>query len=110
MSAMGREGLREMAEQCWHKAHDLADRIAALDGYSLKFDAPFFNEFCVRCPKPVTEIVEHCKRRGILAGVAPSGRRLDRIGDPEDLLIAVTEKRTRQEMDALVDALEEAGR
>ena len=110
MSALGRRGLEEMAEQCWHKAHYLADRIAALDGYELKFDAPFFNEFCVRCPKPVTAVIEHCKHRGILAGVAPSGRRLAQIGDPEDLLVAVTEKRTRHEMDALVDALEEVAR
>ena len=43
---------------------------------------------------------------GILAGVAPHGRRMGAIGDPNDLLIAVTEKRTRAEMDALVEVLE----
>jgi glycine dehydrogenase subunit 1 len=107
MTAMGKEGLREMAEHCHHKARYLAARIAELPGYRLKFDGPFFNEFCVTCPKPATEIIQAAKRRGILAGVAPSGRRLGRIGAPEDLLIAVTEKRTRPEMDALVTVLRE---
>jgi glycine dehydrogenase subunit 1 len=107
MTALGKEGLREMAEQCHHKAQYLAGRITALDGYRLKFDGPFFNEFCVTCPKPAAEILQAARRRGILAGVAPHGRRLGGIGEPDDLLIAVTEKRTRAEMDALVKVLQE---
>ena len=107
LTALGKQGLREMAEQCYHKAHYLAREIAALDGYVLKFEGPFFNEFCVRCPKPVTEVIEAAKRRGILAGVAPAGRRLAGVGDPHDLLVAVTEKRTKHEMDALVEVLQE---
>lgn len=106
MSTLGGAGLREMAEHSYHKAHYLAGRIAALPGYGLKFDGPFFNEFCVRCPKPATEVIEAAKRRRILAGVAPHGRRLNGIGEPEDVLIAVTEKRTRAEMDALVEVME----
>jgi glycine dehydrogenase subunit 1 len=105
MTTLGKEGLRETAQQCYHKAHYLAGRIAELDGYGMKFDGPFFNEFCVTCPKPVTEIIEAAKRRRILAGIAPHGRRMGRIGEPNDLLIAVTEKRTKHEMDALVDVL-----
>jgi len=110
MSTLGAAGLREMAEQCWHKAHYLAGRITALEGYALKYPGHFFNEFCVTCPKPVTAVIEAAKRRGILAGVAPHGRRMGRIGGERDLLIAVTEKRTRAEMDALVEVLAEAGR
>ena len=108
MTALGTAGIREMAEQCYHKAHYLADRIASLEGYGLRFDGPFFNEFCVSCPRPVTEIIEAAKRRRILAGVAPHGRRLGRLGEPNDLLVAVTEKRTRAEMDALVEVLQGA--
>ena len=107
MTTLGKRGLREMAERCYHKAHYLAERITALDGYALTFDGPYFNEFCVTCPRPVTEIIDAAKRCGILAGVAPSGRRMGRVGGPNDLLIAVTEKRTRAEMDALVEVLEE---
>jgi len=109
MTTLGKEGLRETAQQCYHKAHYLAGRIAELEGYGMKFDGPFFNEFCVTCPKPVTEIIEAAKRRRILAGIAPHGRRMGRIGEPNDLLIAVTEKRTKHEMDALVDVLQEVG-
>ena len=110
LSTLGKRGLGEMAEQCYHKAHYLARRIAELDGYALKFDGPFFCEFCVTCPRPVTEVIEAAKRQGILAGVAPHGRRMGRIGEPNDLLIAVTEKRTRAEMDALVEVLQEQAR
>ncbi len=52
MTALGPVGLREIAEQCWHKAHALAKRIGALKGYSVKYDGEFFNEFVVVCPKP----------------------------------------------------------
>ncbi len=107
MSTLGKAGLREMAEQCYHKAHYLAAEIASLDGYELKYDGPFFHEFCVRCPRPVTEVIQAARRRRILAGVAPHGRRMGRIGEPNDLLIAVTEKRTKAEMDALVAVLRE---
>ncbi len=107
MSTLGKAGLREMAEQCWHKAHYLAGEITGLDGFTLKHDGPFFNEFCVRCPKPATEVVGAARRRRILAGVAPHGRRMGKIGEPNDLLIAVTEKRTKAEMDALVGVLRE---
>ncbi len=55
----------------------------------------------------MTEVIEAAKRRGILAGVAPAGRRLAGVGDPHDLLVAVTEKRTKHEMDALVEVLQE---
>ncbi len=107
LSAMGKSGLAEMARQCYHKAHYLAGQIAAIDGYAMKFDGPYFCEFCITCPRPVTEVIEAAKRRRLLAGVAPGGRRMGSIGGPNDLLIAVTEQRTRAEMDALVEVLEE---
>ena len=103
MSTLGTNGLREMAEQCYHKAHYLANQIAKLPGFRLTFEGPFFNEFCVTCPENVTAIVEAGKRRGILVGVAPSGRRMSSIGNPNQLIIAVTEKRTKKEMDSLVN-------
>ncbi len=56
LAAMGKHGLRKVAELCWHKAHYAAARIAELDGYELLGDKPFFKEFVVRCPRPVAEI------------------------------------------------------
>ncbi|UCD73954.1 MAG: aminomethyl-transferring glycine dehydrogenase subunit GcvPA [Phycisphaerales bacterium] len=107
LTALGQAGMRELAELCYHKAHYLAGRIAELDGYSLKHDGPFFHEFAVQCPKPAGEIIAACKARGILPGVDCSSPRIGAIGEPNELLIAVTEKRTRHELDAFVEVLGE---
>lgn len=102
MSTIGRSGLRRIAELCLHKAHYAADRIAALPGYALKYDGLFFKEFVVVSERPVDDVLEHCRTRGVHAGVAlepwyPELRNC--------FAVAVTEKRTRGEIDALVDAL-----
>lgn len=102
LAALGRNGLREVAGQCLDKAHYAAERIAALDGYALRFDGPFFREFVVRTRHPVERVIEHCRGRGILAGV-PMRRWFGELDDC--LMVAVTEKRTREEIDALVEAL-----
>lgn len=106
VSAMGQDGLREVAEQCWHKAHYLAERIGGLPGYSLRHAGEFFNEFVVRCPGPASEIVEAGRKAGIMAGVALGTARVGGMGAENELMIAVTEKRTRAEMDRLVTLLE----
>ncbi|MDP7008978.1 MAG: aminomethyl-transferring glycine dehydrogenase subunit GcvPA [Phycisphaerales bacterium] len=107
MTTLGADGLAEMASQCWHKSHYLAEQINALEGWDLKFDGAFFNEFTVACPVDVTRVVDAGKERGLLVGVAARGRRLRKISEENDLIIAVTEKRTRHEMDALVSLFAE---
>ena len=107
LSCLGTRGLREMAELCWHKAHYLAGRITELDSWSMKYDGAFFNEFCVRGPVDAAVVLELTAARGILAGVAPADEAFGAIGEPQDLLITVTEQRTRAEMDALVGVLSE---
>ena len=106
MTAMGPGGIRGVAEQCWHKAHDLARRIAALPGYSLKYEGEIFHEFVVVCPKSARTIIEAAKADGLAAGVDLSGANMDRVGDERDLLVSVTEKRTATEMDRLIESLE----
>lgn len=105
LAAMGKRGLAKVASLCLDKAHYAAERIDALDGFELRFRAPFFKEFAVRTTKDVGAVLEHCRQRNILAGAA-LGRWHKDLSDC--LLIAVTEKRTRQEIDALVDALDSA--
>lgn len=104
MSLLGKNGLRQVAELNYHKAHYAAEQIAALPGYELAFDKPFFNEFTVRCPKSAAEINADLLDYDILAGFelgsAYSG--LDNY-----LLIAVTEMNSREEIDLLVSALQE---
>jgi glycine dehydrogenase subunit 1 len=105
LSAMGRRGMSKVASLCLDKAHYAAKRIAELDGYELRFDAPFFKEFAVRTTRDVKHVLAHCRQRGILAGI-DLGRWHDDLKD--SFLVAVTEKRTRGDIDALVDALASA--
>jgi len=105
LSAMGRRGAAKVASLCLDKAHYAASRIAQLDGFDLRFDAPFFKEFTVRTTKNVQQVLAHCRGKGLLAGIELS-RWYDEFAD--SFLVAVTEKRTRQEIDALVQALDEA--
>ncbi len=107
MTAMGPQGLREVAEQCWHKAHALAKRIDALDGFSLKHSGDFFHEFVVTCPVPAERIINHCREKNISPGVDLSSPQASRVGGENELLVAVTEKRTKADLDALVSALRE---
>ncbi len=103
MTTLGSSGIAEMASQCWHKAHYLANEIAKLDGWELKWNGEFFNEFTVVCPCDVTKVVDFCKSRGVLPGIAAAGRRMQGLSSDDELIIAVTEKRTKHEMDALVE-------
>jgi glycine dehydrogenase subunit 1 len=105
LATVGRTGLSKVASLCLDKAHYAAGRIAATDGFELRFAAPFFKEFVVRTTKDVTRVMAHARSRGILAGM-PLGRW---FADMQDCFaVAVTEKRTKQQIDALVEALREA--
>lgn len=106
LALLGREGLRNLALAAVEKAHRAFDVITSLDGYSPLFaDGPFFIEFAVRTPRPAHEIVHEAARRGVLAGIA-----LDRfgtdLGDANALLIAVTEKRTDEDIELLARTLQ----
>ncbi len=106
LSVVGRQGIAQIARRCLDKAHYARERIAALDGFEPAFpDAPFFKEFAVRTTKDVDGVLAACRERAILAGL-PLGMWFDELADC--LLIAVTERRSRAEIDALVEALREA--
>ncbi len=103
LSLMGKKGLREVAEQSMQKAHYAAKKIDALNGYNLKYDQPFFKEFVVKTDRPASEIVSSLTEQKILAGV-DLGQFCDSMEN--ELLVAVTEKRTKDEIDELVAGLE----
>jgi glycine dehydrogenase subunit 1 len=105
MAALGKCGLRRVAELCYHKAHYAADRIDALDGFSVLRDRPFFKEFVVRCPKPVSEINEDLLRRRAIMGGYDLGQSYPDLED--HMLLCVTEMNPRQEIDLLVQTLQE---
>jgi glycine dehydrogenase subunit 1 len=102
LTLLGPQGLRKVAELCLQKTHYLADRIARLPGYSLIYSGPFFKEFLVRTPVPARDLVLAALEERIFAGVPLSRFWPERS---HELLIAVTEKRTREEMDRYVELL-----
>ncbi|MCO6452285.1 MAG: aminomethyl-transferring glycine dehydrogenase subunit GcvPA [Caldilineales bacterium] len=105
LASMGKKGLRQAAELCWHKAHYAAAEIAKIDGFEVASDKPFFKEFVVRCPGPVAEINQYLLEEfGIIGGYDLS-QDYPHLGDA--MLICVTEMNTRDEIDDLVDALRE---
>lgn len=103
LSLVGRHGLRQVAEICYHKAHHAAERLVALEDFSLWSDEPFFNEFVLECPRPAAEINAHLLEHNILGGY-DLGKD---YGLENHLLVAVTEMNSREDIEALVDALEE---
>lgn len=105
LSALGKTGLRQVAELCYHKAHYAADQIKKVKGYELCFDTPFFHEFSVCCPEPVEQVNAHLLDHGILGGY-DLGQDYPALKD--HMLVAVTEMNTKEEIDALVEVLAEA--
>ena len=103
LATMGKQGLRDVAELCYHRAHYAAGVIAALPGYELATDGPFFNEFVVRCPRPVAEINRRLFGQNIIGGY-DLGR--DEPALEGHMLVAVTELTSRREIDRLVSALD----
>jgi len=103
LSLLGKEGIQDVANRSMQKAHYLADRIAELPGFSLKFSAPFFREFVVETPVPASTIIEKMLDKKVFAGVD-----LSAWGE-DGLLIAVTEKRTKEELDSFVSELASLG-
>ena len=115
MAAMGPRGLQQAARLCLAKAHYAARGIASIEGLELVWpDAPFFKEFLVRSTsKPVAKLMAAAESRGFLAGVPINPdwlARLDKVGTNLDncFLVAVTEKRTKRQIDDLVAALKTA--
>lgn len=102
MAAMGKRGIAQVASLCFDKAHYAADRIGRIPGYQLRFSQPFFKEFVVRSARNMKDVLAACRAREILAGV-PLARFDERHSDC--FLVAVTEKRTKAEIDSLVAAL-----
>ena len=103
LSLLGECGFHELGKICHDKAVTLSRMISEIDGFELKHDGPFFREFVVRCPVAAETVVEKAREKGVLAGI-PLGKY---FGDEyrNDLLVAVTEKRTDGDLGLLRDIL-----
>jgi glycine dehydrogenase subunit 1 len=106
LGLMGREGLREVASLCVQKTHYAAGRAAAIPGYRMAHEGAFFREFVLECPVDAAAIVAAGRPMNIMPGVdlgqfRPEWKRR--------LLVAVTEQRSREEIDRWTDVLWRAG-
>jgi glycine dehydrogenase subunit 1 len=101
LAALGPKGLQETASLCARKAHYAAEQLASLAGIRLRFPRPFFKEFTIRIEGNAPAILERLREAGFHAGLH-LGRWYPMLGDC--ISVAVTEKRTRAEIDRLVNS------
>ena len=106
LASLGADGLRALAELNLEKTHYLAEQVATLPGYALAFQAPFFNEFTVQTPEDPQAIRQKLREGDILV---EDPQPLAALGLSDALRFAVTEKRTKEELDRVVAVLRDAG-
>jgi glycine dehydrogenase subunit 1 len=100
LSLLGESGFREVAGQCFHKSHYLEERLLEeVPGTRRIFETPFFREFTLEFPVPAVALLDAMSEKGVIAGVP-----VPELA-PGALLITVTEKRTREEIENYVSAI-----
>ena len=100
LTSMGPQGLKDVASQCFHKAHFLQKQLSALD-FKLKYDQPFFHEFVTTTPVSTDKIVQHLEQHDVLAGLPL---------DDHTMLWCVTEAVSEREIHAVLRLLEEVSK
>lgn len=100
MSLMGKQGVKEAAELSYAGAHYLCEKLLATGKFSLVYDKPFFNEFLVRFNGDMERLVSTCIMNNVFPGICLSDN---------ELLIAVTEKQTKKDIDYFLQLLEIVG-
>lgn len=98
LSVMGRQGLKEVAELSYAGAHYLCEELVNTGHFKLKYNRPFFNEFCVTYDGDIDALQAECADNGFMAGVKI---------DDHTIMFAVTEQRTRDEIDEFVDIIKQ---
>jgi len=102
LSALGKQGIKEVAQQCLAKAHYIQDKISRLKGFKLLYNKPFFNEFVVQCSKPPFQINKKLLKAGIIGGldINPYYPGLKNV-----MLWCATEMNTKEDIDKLIKTL-----
>lgn len=104
LTLLGPQGLKEVAELNVERAHQLAEKISGVKGFSVLSAAPFFNEFVVTCPIPAAQVIQKLAAKGIAAGY-DLGQTCDTMKN--DLLVCATELNTAEDIAAYVSAVKE---
>jgi glycine dehydrogenase subunit 1 len=105
LSWLGRQGIVELAELMLQRTAYARDRLAAIEGVTLLHEQPVVREFAIELDAPVEQVIARCREQGVNPGYAV-GREYPE--HPNALLVAITERRTKGEIDRLADALETA--
>ena len=108
LATLGKNGLRQVAELCWHKSHYAAQHIGKLKGWSVDTSKPFVKEFVVKCPRPVKDINSALFDEWEIIGGYDLGQDYPHLKN--HMLVCVTEMNSREEIDELVEALGEIGK
>ena len=98
MSLMGKQGVKEAAQLSYDGAHYMQEQLLATGRFAARFDRPFFNEFCVTFDGDVDALQKHLVDNGILGGVKI---------DANTIMFAVTEKRSKEDIDRVVELSKE---
>ncbi len=101
MAAMGKQGLRDVAQHCYQKTRYLKDKLEEIDGLEVVNGDNHFHEFWLKTDRPAREIEKGMIEKGILPGVD-----LGQFGEVEGLLVNVTEKKFREDLDNYVSTME----
>ncbi len=104
ISLVGREGFEELATTNHSKAEYLKEKLSSIKGVEILNESPTFNEFVIKTPCDATDVIEQMSNKGFYAGI-----NLGNIyeGLENAILVSVTEKRTKEQMDAFASALGE---
>ena len=104
LAALGKQGFRELGELCLQKAHYAFKHITAIPGFKPAFSAPFFDEFVIQSPVPLSTLQQHFAQAAIIGGY-PLNEAYP--GMEHAMLFCVTETRTKADIDLLVNLLKE---
>lgn len=102
-ATLGKQGMKDLANLCYQKAHYAAAEIDKLDGFSVESEGTFFHEFVIKCPISPSQINAALLDRKIIGGLDISDR------SENGMLVCVTETSSKADIDRLVDALSEIG-
>jgi glycine dehydrogenase subunit 1 len=100
LSWLGRQGIVELGELLLQRTHYAREALCAIEGVEAWHSQPVIREFAVTLPVPVEEVVERCAAEGVNPGLA--------LPEENALLVAITELRSREEIDRLADVLSRA--
>ena len=99
LSWLGREGIQELGELLVSRTHYARETLTQIDGVTATHDQPVVREFALTLAKPAADVIEFCAGRGVNPGHAAS---------ENVLLVAITEQRSKADIDRLAEVLTEA--